>query len=276
MKLLICGSAAAEGVPGLFCGCRVCQHARQHGGKDLRFRTAYQLGDAIRVDAGADYSAQEIRFRLHSERLKHLFITHSHEDHFYPENLTFRLPGMSAVPPGRRLTLYGNRRVLELVREYGKLRDLPDGPQLDLQLLTAFEPVELPAERWTVTPLPATHAPAEEAFFFSLEQAGRRILIANDTGYFAEAVWRHLAGRGYDLVILDCCYGLIDFGENHLGGKMIFQTVERLKAEAAIQPEARVIVNHFSHNCLGTHAELEAFFRPAGIEVGYDGLEISW
>ena len=57
---------------------------------------------------------------------------------------------------------------------------------------------------------------------------------------------------------------------------MIFQTVERLKAEAAIQPEARVIVNHFSHNCLGTHAELEAFFRPAGIEVGYDGLEISW
>ncbi len=36
MKLKILGSAAAEGVPALFCVCPVCQAARENGGRDIR------------------------------------------------------------------------------------------------------------------------------------------------------------------------------------------------------------------------------------------------
>ena len=54
MKLLICGSAAAEAVPGLFCTCPLCLKALKEGGKDIRSRTAYQLGEKIRIDFGPD------------------------------------------------------------------------------------------------------------------------------------------------------------------------------------------------------------------------------
>ena len=39
MELQYLGTAAAEGWPALFCDCRICRHARETGGKELRTRT---------------------------------------------------------------------------------------------------------------------------------------------------------------------------------------------------------------------------------------------
>ena len=50
MELLVCGTAAAEAIPALFCHCPLCSQARERGGKNLRSRTAYQLGETIRID----------------------------------------------------------------------------------------------------------------------------------------------------------------------------------------------------------------------------------
>ena len=51
-KVTILGSAAAEGIPAMFCNCRVCMKAWKNGGKDVRMRTAYKLNDHVRVDFG--------------------------------------------------------------------------------------------------------------------------------------------------------------------------------------------------------------------------------
>ena len=56
------------------------------------FRAAYKLNDHVRIDFGPDSLAQEYKFKLHSEKLKHLFITHSHEDHLYLNLLNYRMP----------------------------------------------------------------------------------------------------------------------------------------------------------------------------------------
>ncbi|MEI6501881.1 MAG: flagellar hook-basal body complex protein FliE [Armatimonadota bacterium] len=54
MFLKLLGSAAAEGWPALFCACEACREARRLGGKNLRRRTSYQLGDTVHVDFGPD------------------------------------------------------------------------------------------------------------------------------------------------------------------------------------------------------------------------------
>ena len=38
-----------------------------------------------------------------------------------------------------------------------------------------------------------------------------------------------------------------------------------------IDDNTLVAVNHFSHNGLGLHKDMEAFFNPQGIQVCYDG-----
>ena len=43
----------------------------------------------------------------------------------------------------------------------------------------------------------------------------------------------------------------------------------------ALKPDAQVFANHFSHNGHALHADLEAFFAPKGIGVGYDGMVVS-
>ena len=74
-QIQILGSAAAEGIPAIFCNCRVCREAWQNGGKDIRMRAAYKINEHVRIDFGPDSIAQEYRYQLHSENLKHLFIT---------------------------------------------------------------------------------------------------------------------------------------------------------------------------------------------------------
>jgi phosphoribosyl 1,2-cyclic phosphate phosphodiesterase len=79
----VLGSAAAEGWPAAFCVCEACGEARRRGGKDLRRRTTYQLGDTVRVDWGPDSYASMIALGLDYAPLQHLFITHSHQEHFF-------------------------------------------------------------------------------------------------------------------------------------------------------------------------------------------------
>ncbi len=60
MELRILGSAAAEGWPAPFCVCPACAQARQRGGKNIRRRTSYQLGESIHIDWGPDSYASMI------------------------------------------------------------------------------------------------------------------------------------------------------------------------------------------------------------------------
>ena len=182
-KVTILGSAAAEGIPAMFCNCRVCVEAWKNGGKDIRMRTAYKFNEHVRVDFGPDTLAQEFKYQLHSENLRHLFITHSHEDHFYSWLLNYRMPGFSVVPEGNLLNIYGNPGVMDAMNvhfakhrcDYGKFR-------LNPVLITAFEPVELPEEDMTFYPMHANHMPTEKPMIYAIRYEDKWVLIANDTG----------------------------------------------------------------------------------------------
>ena len=43
MKLQILGTAAAEGIPALFCTCEYCKKARQIRGKEIRTRSGARI-----------------------------------------------------------------------------------------------------------------------------------------------------------------------------------------------------------------------------------------
>ena len=271
MTFTILGTAAAEGWPALWCPCEVCARARELGGKDIRRRAAYQFGDRIHVDFGPDAYWQMIEFGLQYQRLEHLLITHSHQDHLDPQEFSYRSTGF-VVEPIDTITIHGNEavrdRLLETVQDFEKIR-------ARFELVVPFEPMDL-GEGVTATALPADHAKGEEPVIHLFEREERALLQANDTGWFPDSTWRFLeTWEGtLDVLVIECTYGPRDAGRNHLGAAQVIEVRDELRKIGALKPDARVIVTHFSHNGGWLHGQLEEHFGPQGIEVAYDGMQI--
>ncbi|MBO4648458.1 MAG: hypothetical protein J5806_09905 [Lentisphaeria bacterium] len=279
-QIQILGSAAAEGIPAIFCNCRVCREAWKNGGKDVRMRTAYKINDHVRIDFGPDSMAQEHKFQLHSENLKHLFISHNHEDHWIPDLLSYRRPGYSVVDENNILNIYGNPGIIRQLNKYfwNKWIFTGDWKKFRLNAITIepFQPILLEEEDLEIHPVRAHHMtglPGEAPQFFIFRYGSSWAMIANDTGYFLDETWQYLEQKKFkfDLVITDCTGGLLDIEHNHMGGKWTLLTKERLEKIGCVTHSTQYWINHFSHNCKATHAELEAHFNPYGIQVCYDG-----
>jgi phosphoribosyl 1,2-cyclic phosphate phosphodiesterase len=274
---LICGSGASEAVPALFCTCNLCREAWKRGGKDRRSRTAYQLGETIRIDAGPDLYYQREKFQLHLEKWKHLFITHPHKDHFMPQNLLWHRhedPG-PAVLPEEILHFYGTKETIDLLYS-ASAAPLPlDEMRLAIHEMTLGEKILLPEEGMSFTPIWANHY-CEGAVNFIVEMAdGYTFFIGTDSGRILPHTWEELKKWKFDMMILDATAGKLPIEEGgHMTAPQALAAAERLRQEGIAKKECRFIVNHFAH-CAGMlHEDLEKFFLPHGIEPAFDGMEV--
>jgi phosphoribosyl 1,2-cyclic phosphate phosphodiesterase len=270
LKLIILGSAAAEGWPALFCTCDVCREARLRRGKDLRHRTSYRLGDHLQIDWGPDTYAASIAQGLDMSTLTDLVFTHSHQDHFTPAELGFRRPGFSLVPEESTLTVHGAAAVGDALQQ-----TLPDFARFRLafELVEAYRDHPL-CDGVTLTAIPGEHDPSSGPLNFIFDTGDRKILIGHDTGWWSEQTWDFLGGRELDLVVMDCTYGPKQNRGGHLGAPDVLDARQELVARGALAKDCRFVVNHFSHNGGWLHHQLEEFFAPHGIDVGYDGMEL--
>ena len=269
MQVTILGSAAAEGVPALFCDCATCREARRRGGRDLRRRTAY-LWEEILVDLGPDLHGQSLAYGLDLSGLRHVLMTHTHGDHFLPESLLYRRAGFSVLPPQGHLTVHGSDRVGAAL---AALEFPPAELRVEFQRARVGEEIDLGAGR-SALPLRAAHNPAEECLLYLLRAPEAAVLIANDSGWWPQETWERLGQERLDAAIIDCTYGLSGNSGGHMGVPEVIRAAGELRRRGVLAAGGRVIANHFSHNGGCLQAELEARLGPEGIEVGYDGMVV--
>jgi len=268
----ILGTAAAEGWPALWCPCDACAEAARLGGKNIRRRTAYQVGERVHIDFGADSFAQMLEFGLEYHRLEHLLITHSHYDHICPQEIGYRREGFTDLPPDNVLSIYGNE---EVRAKLGSIGHTLEECRARFVPITPFEPIDL-GEGVVATPLEADHAGDEQAVIYLLEHDGRTILQGNDSGWYPEATWDFLESKEIDIAIIECTYGPREGGHHHLGANEVIEVRQRLLKLGALKPDSRVIATHFSHNGGWLHDRLEDFFAPHDIEVAFDGMQLEF
>ncbi len=282
---LILGSAAAEGVPAYFCNCRVCREAAARGGREIRGRTAYNFGGVLQIDFGPDMLQAFQRHYPRLNAMRHLLVTHAHEDHLAPGELWFRASGFSRLPADTPpLTIHGAPAVLErlqrdiapTMRDRGKVLEMA---HLAFNGIAPFQTFELPDIGATVRTFPAKHAPGLMAMLFLITMGGRTVFIGNDTGFFPDETFdalKALAGKIHvDIFVVDCCGALLEnYREFHMGADVNLELFAKLEQMGFIDSDTVKVANHFSHNGKATHAELCEFFEPKGVVVGYDGLEL--
>ncbi len=257
------GTAAAEGVPGIFCECEFCRYARTVGGKEIRLRSGALIDDTLKIDFGPDSFVQMLRFDEDYSRLEHVLITHSHEDHLSESELSRMKPGFCKT--SRALTVYGNARVGEKMQKYLHKDKLQF---VELELFKTYN-----IAGYAVTPLEAIHAlgSGEVPFFYLIEKDNKRILYAHDTDLFPDSVMEFLTGKRCDLISLDCTDGIKHVNyKGHMGTSDNLLMRERLLAIGAADEKTVFVANHFSHNGLVPHHEMEK--RLPGFLVAYDGM----
>lgn len=271
MKIQYLGTAAAEGWPGLFCNCEYCKKAKQLGGKNIRTRSQAIIDDTLLMDFPPDSYAHMLQYGVDLPSIHSLLITHTHQDHFYPEDLGLRTPPFSQLPNGR-LTLYGNKEALrKCTAMYGehmsRYKEI-----LAVQYIEPYTQKEI--EGYIVTPLLANHDKAEDCYIYHIEKNNTAILYGNDTGIFPNDTWAFLQNKKLNLVSLDCTHQAYAEGTNHMGIPDVVHTMEKLAQNNCILPNSKCVITHFSHNGHMLHHELEEEAAKHNITVAFDSLSM--
>ena len=273
MKFTYLGTAAAEGIPALFCECDICRYAAEKGGRNLRARSSAILDDSILIDFPPDMLTAKMRYHLNLAAAQAVFFTHSHIDHLASKELCY-YHGMysNRVNPLSVLHLYGNEKVLDTIRQdfVFDMETVPDC--VSLHRMEPFRPVTVGAT--TVTALPARHDPREECLIYLIEQPGARLLYANDTTMPPAETLDFLRGKRLDVASLDCTTGRFPCGTVHMGFPDNLALRRRLIDLGAADEDTRFISHHFSHNGRVNYDDFAAMAEGSGFESSYDGMEI--
>lgn len=274
MKLHFYGTGASEGFPALFCECEHCKKAKELGGKNIRTRTSCQLDEHILIDFSADSYAHILYSGLDLTKINHLFITHSHEDHFYMADLTKFLPPMAWYSRERYLRIYGNNTVHQIFDNYlGKRKDVKAG-------LTFEELVEghgITVEDYSVTPLLANHDKSENCFLYVIQREGKTLLYGHDSAMFSEYTWEQMKQYKFNCVILDCTsameHNIFDIHMSFEDNKAIR---ERMLSINLADENTLFIATHFAHTYAPFYETLTEQLAEFGFIAAYDGMEVEF
>lgn len=274
MKLQYFGTAAYEGIPSLFCNCETCKRAMALGGKNLRTRAQALLNDEILFDFNADTVAHFQTYKFDWNKIKYCLITHSHSDHFYPEDVEM-LVNPAYTHNVSPLAFYAGKSA------YDKLAEMFSSAAADASRATAT--LVKAGDLWrigenTALALAADHDPASSPLIYAVQdKEGKRMLYAHDTGVFSDEVIGQMKRMGgFHLVSLDCTGALnpVAWQHGHMSLLSDIAMKDRLLREGLADENTKFIVTHFTHNAFAIHDDLCRAAEKHGFIVGYDGLTV--
>ena len=280
MKIKYLGTAAAEGIPALFCYCKSCEEARRLGGKSIRTRSQAIIDDALLIDFPADTYLHVLYGGLELHKVRHCLITHAHCDHLYPDEISMRHKNFAKIPAKEEgaLCFYGSRAVKKKVGGIIYDYDLEQQDRAAFRHVLPFQTYDVGG--YAVTPLLATHDPMAEPYIYVIAKDGKTMLYGNDTGLFPEKTWDYLAKSGirFDFVSLDCTEGDGPIGyDSHMNLERDLLVRERLCAMGCADEKTVFCANHFSHN--GGNVTYGVFAERAkekGFLTSYDGMTVEF
>jgi phosphoribosyl 1,2-cyclic phosphate phosphodiesterase len=131
---------------------------------------------------------------------------------------------------------------------------------------------------YTVKAFEACHAPQLESLFFAIQESGKCILYATDTGPFSQRSWEALSGMLFDAAIIESTLGTSrasDSHDHHMTREQCIDHHSELKRRGLMKPNGINVAHHFSHNGNPPHVDLSAMLADQGILTAYDGMIVS-
>ena len=233
------GTAGAGGRPNAFCRCRLCTDALAAG--DVRAQTAALVDGRLLLDCGPEVPYAATRLGRSLADVRHLLLTHSHPDHAGPMALLARAWAGRTEP----LDLVGPPEALAVFADW-------IGPDDPVRPRAVHAGDRLQLGGYDVAVLEADHGDEHTGpgvLYDVTAPDGGTVLYATDTGPLPASTRDAVAGRAYDVVLLEQSFGdKTDHGTRHLDLAGFAAAVTGLRAAGAVVASTDVVAVHLGHH----------------------------
>ncbi len=273
MKITYYGTGSSLGVPEPFCSCRVCEHARSRGGRDIRTRSQATV-DHLMIDCPVDCLLHTLYYGLDMRKYRHVLITHTHFDHYFENsmlsrytdesNWTFYLPAPSAEAERTRTQT-----------AVAACKTNPPRRAPDILESALFTPMEIGGAK--ITPLPAQHEKKKGAVLYLIQNGGKALLWVHDSGFLPDETIAYLKEHPVrlDAVSLDCTLARGQrIASIHMDILQCAETRKLLMDIGCADENTKFMLSHIGHLCGQTYDEMCEEAREFGFIVAYDRMEI--
>lgn len=282
MKLQFLGTAAAEGVPSVFCRCATCEAARRHKGKDIRRRASVLINDELLIDMGPDLFNVGYENGISLGDIKWTLQTHPHDDHLDAGSFFSRNEGtlVSGLQP---MIWYTNQSGVDRMDVLTGSKPgtflSEENQRRHAMTISLIEPWEaFSFGHYNVQSVAANHDDRAKAMLFAIEDttSGGRVFYGTDTGPLPDNTWERLAALGwsFDVFVLDHTIGTGPRNQRHLNAEQFLEEVAHARSLRLLSDRTRVIAHHFAHHSNPPHDEFVAIAAKSGYEPAWDGLVV--
>ncbi len=288
MKIVFLGTSGAENYPSLWCECEYCKYARKHGGKNIRFSSSLHIEPDILIDFPPTLHAQALAYGVHLPHIKHMFFTHSHEDHFYPSLIRWRYSKayvkdttdryFSNKTPIPILSVYGTVPIIERIKKSFLYQEI-EPYRIKFVPLMPYEKVLIDEKR-SVIPVLGNHFLGDlYPFNFIFQIGDKNILYALDSDWPLPDTIAYIGYNKikFDLVVVEATGGDLP-REQVIKGHMNFEDNINLyhffKEEGFLKKDAYFVLSHFTHYSPPYDMIVEKF-EKIGITISYDGMTLT-
>ena len=278
MKIQYLGTAAAEGVPGIFCDCENCKRSKELGGKNIRTRSQAIIDDRLLIDFPADTYMHYLKWNIPLDKIKTCIITHSHMDHLYPVEIEMRITGYAHISSGEPITFYSAESGYEMLKSVIEKYNISE-KDVKIKLVKPFEPFE--AEGYRITPVKATHDEKSTPVIYAIEKSGKSILYANDTSELCDESMRCLKNfdKPFDVISLDCTeanHPIVPY-VGHLNLNKCAAVRDEFISDGIADDKTVFVLNHFSHNSKDVvYDDFVKIAAGKGFITSYDGMTLEF
>lgn len=266
------------GTPDFFCENSASEfhtRAKRAGGRNWRYPSMLYIEPDCLIDFSRKGVSQIKRAGIRREDIKHLLITHSHDDHFDAESIADELE----MAGGLR-HVYGNEIVCKELCLALKERKL--SADSSVHILKPFH--EITIGDMKVIPLKANHClvnekgEAETSLNFILRGQEFSFLYLIDTALIHQETHEFIRRFTYDGVVIDGTYGYRTLSKNsgHLNFKEAMEILEMFEREGVLFPNARKIISHISTGSVDLHEKITPQLAKQGYTLAYDGMKIKF
>lgn len=275
MKIKILGSAAAEGVPALFCKCPMCQYARDNLGKEVRKRSSVMIDKSIVIDLGPDALWNSVSAGICYDTVSYILFSHSHFDHLSISSLLLASNKYRCYGLNYKRKIVGSKETYQYLVSQAEVMKCDDFWELYEYIIVAPYDI-LKLGDYSVTVLPSNHTNDEQSLFFIVSDSTATLFYGTDAKpYSIEEVFGRILPIKFDIIISDCTYGLrAAYKGRHMGLPDNLSIQQEMLKKGMLYQYSVYILTHFSHDSLMPYAKIDKAAQKHNMVIAYDEMEI--
>lgn len=158
--------------------------------------------ELVLIDCGEGTQVELRRNKLKFSKIKHIFISHLHGDHFY--GLVGLISSFGLLHREKELHVYGPKGIKEIITLQLKLANAWTSYPLYFHELESAETARiLETDRITVDTIPLDHRIYTNGFLFTEKPADRKMLVAEVRKYDIDVAYYRSIKKGKDIRLDD-------------------------------------------------------------------------